>query len=37
MILSADLAPDREDGLDGNEEFDDQQRAKKAIVHVSEK
>ena len=37
MILAADLAPDREDRLDGNQEFDDQQRAEKSIVHVARK
>jgi hypothetical protein len=34
MILAANFTPHREDRLDGNEKFDDQQRAEKAIVHV---
>ena len=33
MILSADLTPDREDRVDGDQEFDDQKRAEKAIAH----
>jgi hypothetical protein len=36
MILAADFAPGREDRLDGNEKFDDQKRAEKAVVHVME-
>jgi len=36
MILAADFTPDREDRLDGNEKLDDQQWAKKAVVHVKE-
>jgi hypothetical protein len=35
MILPADLAPDGEDRLDGNQKLDDHQRAQKTIVHVS--
>jgi hypothetical protein len=33
MILAADLAPHREDRLQRNQEFDDQQRAEKSVRH----
>jgi hypothetical protein len=37
MVLTADFTPHREERLDGNEKLDDQQRAEKTIVHVSER
>ena len=33
MVLAADLAPDREDRLDRNQELDDEKGAKQSIVH----
>ncbi len=36
MILAADFAPDRKDRFNGNQKLNDQQRAKKAVVHGRE-